>query len=66
MLERSILYFLGRYCSNIFGKWTAHSKTETLNLHRLEALCCHSIVKSEAREINMGNKAIYITTGKML
>lgn len=29
-------YFLGIYCSNIFGKWTTHSKTETLNLHRLE------------------------------
>lgn len=59
MPEGSAVYFLGRYCKDIFGKWTTHSKTETLNLHRLKALCSHSIVKSKAREINIENKDIY-------
>lgn len=64
MLEGSTLYFLGRYCSNVFDKWTTHSKTEMLNLHRLKALCSHSVVRSKAREMNIQNKAI--TMGKML
>lgn len=64
MLEGSTSYFMEGYCSNAFDKWTTYSKTEMLDLHRLKALCSHSIVKLKAREMNIQNKAI--TMGKML